>query len=172
LSSPLRPGAIAGGAEAVQTRAMGTSVRYAAALALALALPAGAFAAPPALPNALDASGAYNEWHAEPCRRLIDQCEDYVSPTGAEQVSGLSCRRLGPDRARCRFTVADGAGYRCRALLRDVTGTYGRSWVAERSRRDGVPYALRVRCREAGRRGQSDRLSPELSATPAGAVGW
>jgi hypothetical protein len=117
----------------------------------ALALPAAALAAPPALPDAMDASGAYNAWYGEPCRRLIDQCEDYVDPTGAEEVSALSCRRLGAERARCRFTVRDGPGYRCRAVLRDVAGVYGRSWVAERGRHGGVPYVLNVRCREIAR---------------------
>ena len=121
--------------------------------ALALALPAAALGAPPALPDALDASGAYNAWYGEPCLRLIDQCEDYVDPTGAEQVSGVSCRRLGAERARCRFTVRYGGGYRCRAVFGDVTGTYGRSWVPERGRRGGVRYVLNVRCREAGRGG-------------------
>lgn len=119
--------------------------------AFALAVPTTTLAAPPALPNALDASGAYNAWYGEPCRRLIDQCEDYVDPTGADQVAGLSCRRLGAGRARCRFVVSDGAGYRCRAVFRDVTGPYGRSWVAERGRRGGVPYVLNVRCREIDR---------------------
>ena len=118
--------------------------------AFAGALPAAALAAPPALPDALDASGAYNAWYGEPCRRLIDQCEDYVDPTGSEQVSGLVCRRLGAKRARCRFAVRDGPGYLCRAVMRDVTAAYGRSWVAERKRRGGVPYVLNVRCREGG----------------------
>jgi hypothetical protein len=124
--------------------------------ALALALPAAVPAAPPALPTALEAAGAYNDWHGEPCRRLIDQCEDYVPPAGAEQIAGLSCRRLGRERARCGFFVSDGPGYRCRAVLVDAAGAYGRSWVAERGRRGGVRYVLNVRCREAGgARGQS-----------------
>lgn len=127
--------------------------RRLALAALALALPAAAVAAPPALPDALEAAGAYNAWYGEPCRRLIDQCEDYVDPTGAEQIGGLSCRRLGPDRARCRFAVSYGGGYLCRAVFREASGTYGRSWVPERGRRDGVPYALNVQCREAARGG-------------------
>lgn len=118
--------------------------------ALAAALPAAALAAPPDLPDSLDASGAYNAWYGEPCRRLIDQCEDHVDPAGAEQVSGLSCRHLGAGRARCRFAVRDGPGYRCRAVMRDVAGVYGRSWVPERKRRGGVPYVLNVRCSEDG----------------------
>jgi hypothetical protein len=120
--------------------------------ALALAVPVSALAAPPALPDALDASGAYNAWYGEPCRRLIDQCEDYVDPAGAEQVSGLACRRLRAGRARCRFAVRDGPGYDCRAVLRDATGPNGRSWVPERGWRDSVRYALNVRCSEARRR--------------------
>jgi hypothetical protein len=101
-------------------------------------------------PTALDAAGAYSEWSGEPCRKLIDQCDFYVDPTGAEPVRDLACRRAGRALAGCRFTVVRPAGppVRCKALLRREMGDDGPEWLAMRSPRGGAPKALDVRCRE------------------------
>lgn len=116
---------------------------------LALIVLAAAFSAVGArtggLPTRSDVAKAHTDFVNEPCLRGIDICADMVgwwSPTGAEDIKDLRCRRTGPSRATCTFDVGN---ERCKgrfARRENATETW---WDLRRDRKAG--FSLMMRCR-------------------------
>lgn len=89
-------------------------------------------AATTAMPSISEVANGYLMMIAEPCRQMIDQCEDVYFYPEPELIEDLKCRERGRLQVNCSFRRVTSFG---RERCKGTFGRHEKGWTLIRDRR-------------------------------------